>query len=101
MLKITINKSYYSNIIDINQMSKFCKNKDNLRLHIRVYADLFVTRFSRLRSFLISMYNFRLNELNYRLVELRNKMYCKNCNLKSLNVVFLLHSFTVLNSFFS
>ncbi len=27
MLKITINKSYYSNIIDINQMSKSCKNK--------------------------------------------------------------------------
>ena len=66
-LKMTILKAPE---VSNTELSKFGK-KDNLRLHIRVYADLFVIRFSRLRPFFISPYNLRVNEPNFCHVDLK------------------------------
>ena len=67
-------KKPYLRLVDLNKLyrlqkfptgvSKFGSNKDNLHLHIRVYADLFVIGFSNLKPFLISTHNVWFNELN-------------------------------------
>ena len=67
----------------VSNWSKFDKNKDNLRLHLRVYADLFGIRFSRLRPFLIFTYKFRFNEPNFR--SKNNNCTVINCNV-TLNI---------------
>ena len=67
-------------------MSKFGKNKDNLRLYIRVFADSLVIGFSKLRPFLISAYKFRFKEPSLRLVDLRITIVLViNCNV-TLNI---------------